>query len=118
MSSDGGATMKNDLCAQIDDDVVELEPSVRRAAMPGILIPEVTAHEDGVSDEVTLVETSGKPLLMTLEITRIVEQGSLDVSIWGSADNEQWRQIAAYPQKFYCGTYLLLVDLSRRFCCK
>jgi hypothetical protein len=106
MSSDGGATMKNDFCAQIDADVVELQPSVRRAAMLGILIPEITAHEDGVSDEVTLERTSGKPVLLTLEITRIVEQGSLDVSIWGSADNEPWRQIVAYPQKLHFGTHL------------
>jgi hypothetical protein len=51
--------------------------------------------------------------LLTLGVTQILQQESLDISIWGSADREQWRQIAAYPQKFYCGTYLLLVDLAR-----
>ena len=81
--------------------------------MPGILVPELTTHEDGTSDEVALEGKSGRPLLLTLGITRIMEQGSLDVSIWGSGDKERWRQIAAYPQKYYCGTYLLLVDLSR-----
>src|SRR5271170_5366846 len=81
--------------------------------MPEIFVPEIVAREDGASDEIALGKTSGKPLLLTLGITRILEQESLDVSIWGSADKEQWRQIAAYPQKFYCGTYLLLVDLAR-----
>lgn len=81
--------------------------------MPELFVPELVAREDGVSDEITLGTSSGKPLLVTLGITRILEQESLDVSIWGSADREQWRQIAAYPQKFYCGTYLLMVDLSR-----
>ena len=81
--------------------------------MPEIFVPEIIAREDGASDEIALGNSSGKPLLLTLGITRILEQESLDVSIWGSADREQWRQIAAYPQKFYCGTYLLLVDLSR-----
>jgi len=81
--------------------------------MPELLVPETIAREDGTSDEIVLGKSSGKPLLLTLGITRILEQESLDVSIWGSADKEQWRQIAAYPQKFYCGTYLLLVDLSR-----
>jgi len=81
--------------------------------MPELLVPEIVAREDGVSDEIALGKSSGKPLLLTLGITRILEQESLDVSIWGSADKEQWRQIAAYPQKFYCGTYLLMVDLSR-----
>jgi hypothetical protein len=81
--------------------------------MPELFVPEIIAREDGTSDDIALGKTSGKPLLLTLGITRILEQESLDVSIWGSADKEHWRQIAAYPQKFYCGTYLLLVDLSR-----
>ena len=81
--------------------------------MPELFVPEIVAREDGVSDEIALGNSSGKPLLLTLGITRILEQESLDVSIWGSADKENWRQIAAYPQKFYCGTYLLMVDLSR-----
>jgi len=29
-------------------------------------------------------------LLLTLGITRIIEQESLDVSIWGSANNAEW----------------------------
>jgi hypothetical protein len=81
--------------------------------MPELFVPEIVAREDGVSDEIALGKTSGRPLLLTLGITRILQQESLDISIWGSADKEQWRQIAAYPQKFYCGTYLLLVDLAR-----
>jgi hypothetical protein len=78
-----------------------------------LFVPEVVANEDGTSEEIVLGKTSGRPLLLTLGITQILEQESLDVSIWGSADREQWRQIAAYPRKFYCGTYLLLVDLAR-----
>jgi len=81
--------------------------------MPEFFVPEMIANEDGASDEIALGEKSGKPLLLTLGITRVLEQESLDVSIWGSADRERWRQIAAYPKKFYCGSYLLLVDLAR-----
>src|SRR6516225_8676740 len=77
------------------------------------LVPEMIAREDGSSEEIALGTMGGKPLLLTLDITRIVEQENLDVSIWGSSDKEQWRQIAAYPQKFYCGTYLMLLDLTR-----
>ena len=51
-------------------------------------------------------------LLLTLGITRIIEQESLDLTIWGSANGDTWTQIAAFPQKFYCGTYSLLVDLT------
>src|SRR5487761_2704523 len=81
--------------------------------MPEVIVPEMVAREDGASNEIALGSMSGKPLLLTLGITRILEQDSLDVSVWGSADRQQWRQIAAYPQKFYCGTSLLLVDLPR-----
>ena len=51
---------------------------------------------------------------MTLEICKIIEQESLDVSVYGSADGTTWstKSIAAFPQKFYCGEYPLLLDLS------
>ena len=54
-------------------------------------------------------------MILTLGITRIIEQESLDVSIWGSADGADWgvKPVASFPQKFYCGTYQLLVDLAR-----
>jgi len=50
---------------------------------------------------------------MTLGITRIIEQQSLDLSIWGSADGVDWgtKPLASFPQKFYCGTYQLALDL-------
>ena len=51
-------------------------------------------------------------LLLTLGITRIIEQESLDLTIWGSTSGGSWIQIAAFPQKFYCGTYSLLLNLK------
>jgi hypothetical protein len=51
--------------------------------------------------------------LLTLGITRIIEQESLDVAVWGSADNVEWgaKPVVSFPQKFYCGTYQILLDL-------
>jgi hypothetical protein len=51
-----------------------------------------------------------------LGITRIIEQESLDISVWGSADNADWgtKPLLSYPQKFYCGTYQVLLDLNDR----
>lgn len=51
---------------------------------------------------------------MTLSITKIIEQESLDVSIYGSADGTTWeaKSIAAFPQKFYCEEAPLLLDLT------
>ena len=53
-------------------------------------------------------------LQLTLGITHIIEQESIDITIWGSADKVNWsaKPIACFPQKFYCGVYTVLVDLS------
>ncbi len=81
---------------------------------PFFLLPETVAREDGAGAEVALGASKGAPLLVTLGITRILEQESLDVSIRGSADRTTWgaKPLAAFPQKFYCGAYTLVLDLS------
>jgi hypothetical protein len=83
---------------------------------PSFLISEAVIREDGASAELDLGSAQGKLLLLTLGITRIIEQESLDVSIWGSPDNVNWgpKPLVAFPQKFYCGTYQILLDLSER----
>lgn len=81
--------------------------------MPSMfLLPERVARQDGAGEEVALETNRGRPLLVTLGITRIVEQESLEVAIWGSADKRTWRSLQTFPQKFYCGTYHLLLNLS------
>jgi len=72
----------------------------------------VTAKGDGPTVDVNAA--SGRVFLLTLDITRIIEQESLDVSVVGSADGATWgpKSMAAFPQKFYCGDYPLLLDLS------
>jgi len=81
--------------------------------IPAFLLPEQTATEDGQGAAIALGEYQGKNLLVTLGINRILEQESLDVSILGSPDGEQWSSLVAFPQKFYCGTYSLVVPLAR-----
>jgi hypothetical protein len=82
--------------------------------VPAFLFPEGIAREDGRGAEVSLGDACARSLLLTLGITRVLEQESLDVSIWGSADGQAWQPLASFPQKFYCGTYSLMLDLSRR----
>jgi hypothetical protein len=79
------------------------------------LVPEIMIEANGESEPVPLGTGAAKPILLTLAITRIVEQESLDVSIWGSADGKEWgaKPLVAFPQKFYQGVYQLLCDLSR-----
>lgn len=81
--------------------------------VPAFLIPEAVIREDGEGPEISIGSSQGKLLLLTLGITRIIEQESLDISIFGSTDKVNWsaKPLVCFPQKFYCGTYQLLLDL-------
>jgi len=84
--------------------------------LPQFLLSETTVREAGAGPELALGDQQGETLLLTLGITRIIEQESIDISVWGSADAEDWgtKPLLAFPQKFYCGTYQILLDLSER----
>ncbi|HXJ90710.1 MAG TPA: hypothetical protein VMS18_28130 [Candidatus Binatia bacterium] len=80
-----------------------------------VLVPAgtvVTTKGDG--PVVDLSGVSGRVFLGTLSITRIIEQESLDVSIFGSSDGASWdaKSIAAFRQEFYTGETPLLLDLT------
>lgn len=80
-----------------------------------ILVPAgtvVNAKGDGQLVDVSAVPS--RAFLVTLSITNIIEQESLDVSIYGSPDGTTWgaKSIAAFPQKFYCEEVPLLLDMS------
>ena len=57
---------------------------------------------------------SSRVFLLHLNITDIVEQESLDLSIFGSPDGNTWgaKPVANFPQKFYRGGHPLLLDLA------
>jgi hypothetical protein len=73
----------------------------------------VNAKGDGPSVDVSAA--AHRVFLVTLQITNIIEQESLDVSIYGSADGATWgpKPIASFPQKFYRGQQPLLLDLTQ-----
>ena len=76
------------------------------------LLPESVARQDGASADFALGSECGKPLLLRLGITRTTEQESLEVSILGSTDGQDWRLLQVFPQKFYCGSYSSVLDLT------
>jgi len=81
------------------------------------LIPAGTRMEgsaDGASFNIS--ESATRTFLCRLIVTDQIEQESLDVSIWGSADGETWpkRPLLKLPQQFYRGTTKLVLDLSLR----
>jgi hypothetical protein len=83
--------------------------------LPQFLLPETTVREAGASADLNIADQSGGTLVLTLGLTRIIEQESIDVSIWGSADGAEWgtKPLVSFPQKFYCGTYQIVTDLSQ-----
>jgi hypothetical protein len=84
--------------------------------LPAFLVPETTVREAGTGHDLVLGDHFGEVLILTLGITRIIEQESLDVSVWGSVDGTDWgtRPLLAFPQKFYCGTYQIVLDLTEQ----
>jgi len=79
------------------------------------LVPSNTvATAKGDGPVVDLSGSANRVFLAALSITKIIEQESLDVSIYGSADGAAWgaKSIAAFKQEFYTGEYPLLLDLT------
>ncbi|MGA7684244.1 MAG: hypothetical protein WCC32_11495 [Terriglobales bacterium] len=85
--------------------------------MEAFLVPEKTvATAKGDGPAVELGASSTRVFLLNLAITEIIEQEALDVSVHGSADGTTFdpKPIVAFPQKFYCGEYPLLIDVSAK----
>jgi hypothetical protein len=83
--------------------------------LDAVLVPEktvVTAKGDSAPQELTTAANA--VFLVTLSIMQVVEQESLELSLFTSADGATWdaKPVAALPQKFYPGEYPLLVNLS------
>jgi hypothetical protein len=81
------------------------------------LVPEktvVSAKGDGSAVDVSGSEE--RIFLLTLAITNIIEQESLDVGVFGSTDGTTWdaKPVAAFPQQFYREEIPLLLNLSAR----
>ncbi len=82
-----------------------------------LLVPEKTViTEKGDGPAADISAAASRVFLLTLKITGIVEQESLDLSIFGSADGANWGQksLAAFPQKFYRGETPMLLDLTQQ----
>ena len=85
--------------------------------MEAFLVPEktvVNAKGDGSALDVSRAD--GRVFLLTLGITNIIEQESLEVSVFGSADGTTWdaKPVAAFPQKFYREEAPLLLNITAR----
>ena len=80
-----------------------------------VLVPAGTvATAKGDGPTIDLSGASGRVFLATLSIRKIIEQESLEVSIYGSPDGATWepKSIAAFRQEFYTGETPLILDLA------
>jgi len=81
------------------------------------LIPPGTLVED--NGNATAVDVSGsatRTFFCVMFIYDQIEQESIDVSIWGSADGENWgtHPILKLPQRFYRGETRAVLELTLR----
>lgn len=82
-----------------------------------VLVPGGTKVEENGSGE--KFDISGSPtrtFLVSLQVLDQIEQESIDLSVWGSADGENWgaKPLLMLPQQFYRGETQLVLDLSMR----
>jgi hypothetical protein len=72
----------------------------------------VSAKGDGSTVDVS--SAGNRAFLLSLNITEIIEQESLDVSVYGSPDGAAWgpKPLTYFPQKFYRAEHPMLLDLT------
>lgn len=80
------------------------------------LLPQTLSESNGESKPCELGELAGKPLLVLLRVADVIEQESLHVSIWGSANATDWgpKPLFWFPQRFYRGVTPAALDLGQR----
>lgn len=71
---------------------------------------------NGNGDSVAVSASPTRTFLCLLTVTDQMEQESLDVSIYGSADGTTWtsKPLLKLPQQFYRGHAKMVLDLSLR----
>lgn len=82
-----------------------------------VLVSPSTVVESSADGTVVEVSPSGPRLfVLDLVVSQVIEQESLEVSIWGSPDGQDWGKmpLLKFPQQFYRGTSRMALDLSDR----
>jgi hypothetical protein len=82
--------------------------------LDAFLLPEKTVvTAKGDSEALDVSGASNSIFLLTLSIHEVVEQESIEITLFTSADGTSWeaKPVATLTQKFYVGEYPLLVDL-------
>ena len=81
-----------------------------------LIPPGSRLEQSGDGTPFDISASSTRTFLCELTVSDQIEQESLDVSIYGSADGETWtkKPLLKLPQQFYRGKTKLILDLSLR----
>jgi hypothetical protein len=79
-----------------------------------LIPPGTRVEENGYSAAVDVRASQTRTFFCHMVIGDQIEQESLDVSVWGSADGETWAAfpILKLPQQFYRGETRAVLDLT------
>src|ERR1700730_5332087 len=86
-------------------------------AMEFDLIPFGTrVEENGAGEKIDVSASSTRTFFCLMIISDQIEQESIDLSIWGSANGEDWgaKPILKLPQRFYRGETRAVLELAFR----
>lgn len=79
-----------------------------------LILPDtrLTANGEGQPYEIAASET--RTFLCSMFIEDQIEQESVDISVWGSADGQDWGKLPLLkmPQRFYRGETRQILDLT------
>ena len=86
------------------------------AASFNLISPGTRVTANGHGEPFDVRGGQSRTFLCTMDITEQIEQESVDVSIWGSADGQDFgkQPILKIPQRFYRGETRQILDLTTR----
>jgi len=81
-----------------------------------IIPPQTRLESNSDGEAFDISATSTRTFLCELIVTDQLEQESLEVSLWGSADGQDFgkKPFLKFPQQFYRGRTKMVLDLSLR----
>ena len=81
-----------------------------------LVAPDTLMESNAGGEAIDVGGSASRTFLCTLVISDQIEQESLDVSIWGSADGQSWatQPLLRLPQRFYRGETRGVLELALR----
>jgi hypothetical protein len=79
-----------------------------------LIAPGTLLEENGHGSAVDIHSSATRTFFCTMLIREQIEQESVDVAIWGSADGENWgtQPLLKLPQQFYRGETRAVLELA------